>query len=211
MAAKISKPVLYSGVLVFVVAIFMMTSPGEPSAPTKSLKDLRAGSGSKRVATAYAKDDLEASFPRLNEQAKNAFKPLVARMEAGLTGGGLAPNEFPASFAGGEIGWFYTGTVVEDNIPSALVENQLTGEGMYLLVGQKLGQTVIAQISPTYIVVRDTTGQSLRLDLLRDTPEIGDGYGDLLVEPVRPDVGDLARRGRGEAGQLERGLPGIEE
>src|SRR5690349_20934960 len=124
MAAKVSKPVLYGGILVAVVAVIMLTSPSQPTGGKSSpkLSDLRKGkTTSKKSGVQVYPGDINAKFPRLGEEPRNSFMPLVVNMDA--VSGGLAPNEFPASYAGGESGWFYTGTVIEDNVPSALVEN----------------------------------------------------------------------------------------
>jgi len=186
-AAKVSRPVVYGGLLFVAIAGFVLTTPPPDSG--------KGGGGlpdrSKRTAASQAgpftEEDRTARFDRLNEGARNSFRPLVARRDAGYAGDGLAPNEFPASYTGGETGWFYTGTVVVDDVPSALVENERTGEGQFLMVGERLKRAVIAQITPTYIVVRNTSGQSVRLDLLRDRAEPGEEFDDMGVEPVRPD------------------------
>ena len=215
MAAKVSKPVLYAGILVGAVALIMVTTPGEESGgkPGLTLAEIRKGkSQSSKTGSAFTEADLKAKFERLNEEPRNAFMPLVVRLDAGMNGGGLAPNEFPSTFTGGESGWFYTGTVIEDNVPSALVENQVTGEGYYLKVGEALKKSVITKITPTYILVNGTAGKSLRLDLLADPPEIEDGFSNLAVEPVRPNVeGIIGRQNDRPGGQTNRGVPGLEE
>jgi hypothetical protein len=182
--AKVSRPVLYGGILGVGVIVWLATTPQGPAEGVGGKLD-RSSSRSRQVQTQFTEEDLKARFDRLNEQPRNAFRPLVARTDKG---GKLAPNEFPASYTGGEAGWFYTGTVVVNDVPSALVENEVSGEGLYLTVGESLKSAVIAQITPTYIVVRATSGQTLRLDLLRDVPEEGEGIEDLGLEPVRPDV-----------------------
>lgn len=215
MAAKVSKPILFAGILVGAVALIMVTSPSDESGGTSgmTLAELRkGGSQSKKVASAFDEGDVNAKFDRLNEDPKNAFMPLVVRLDAGMSGGGLAPNEFPANFTGGEPGWFYTGTVIENNVPSALVENMTTGEGYYLKVGDALKKSVIAKITPTYILVNGVAGKSLRLDLLADPPEIEGGFSNLAVEPVRPDVeGIIGRQNGRPGGSSDRGIPGLEE
>lgn len=211
--AKVSRPVLYGAIAAIGLIGYMLSTPPKTTGGSKgkTLAELRAGSKGRTVAASVSKEDLEARFERLNEQPRNAFMPLVAKLEGGVAGGGLAPNEFPVVFTGGEVGWFYTGTVIEDSVPSALVENQLTGEGMYLKVGDRLKTSTITQIAPTYIVVSGRGGQALRLDLLADPPEIENGFGNLAVEPVRPNVDNIAEGPRRPTGQIERGIPGFDE
>jgi hypothetical protein len=185
--AKVSRPVLYGGILLLGVVAWFATAPDEPSSTGKKLSLNRGKSTTKGAAEEFTQEDLDASFPRLNEAARNAFNPLVARKESG-SGGELAPNEIPASFTGGEAGWFYTGTTIVDDVPSALLENELTGQIEYLNVGDKVKRAVIAQIAPTYIVVTSPGGQDLRLNLLEDAPDEGVNVRDLGLTPVRPDV-----------------------
>lgn len=187
MAVKVSRPVVYGSLIVVVIAAFALTTPPSGSGAGGGKLPERSKRGATNKVQTYTEEDRTARFDRLNEAARNSFRPLVARRDAGYAGGGLAPNEFPASYTGGETGWFYTGTVVVDDVPSALVENERTGEGQFLLVGERLKRAVIAQITPTYIVVRNSAGQSVRLDLLRDPAEPGEQYEDMGVEPVRPD------------------------
>ena len=183
--ARVSRPMMYGAILVVAVAAFVMTTPKDA--------DDRDGPDPRRAARSAAGPptgvfdyDYDAEFEQLNESPNNAFMPLVARTSR--NSGGIAPNEFPAEYAGGESGWFYTGTVIIDDVPSALVENELTGDGMFLKVGENLKRTTISEIAPTYIVVTGTTGRSLRLDLLRDLPEPGNEFEGLVIEPVRPDL-----------------------
>jgi hypothetical protein len=185
--AKLSRPVLYGGLLLVGVIAWFATAPEKSTTSGNKLSLNRNRASSKEAAPEFTKEDLDASFPRLNEQARNAFNPLVARKESG-SGGELAPNEIPASFTGGEAGWFYTGTTIVDDVPNALLENELTGQIEYLSVGDKVKRAVIAQIAPTYIVVTSPGGQNLRLNLLEDAPDGGVDVRDLGLTPVRPDV-----------------------
>ena len=186
--AKPSRPLIYGGLFVFALAAYFMTEPQSSDGEDRSgpRRGANAGDGLPDGVFPY---DFDAEFPALNESPKNAFMPLVARTRR--NSGGIEPNEFPPAYAGGESGWFYTGTVIIDDVPSALVENQLTGDGMYLHVGEYLKKTTISEIAPTYIVVKSTTGRSLRLDLLRDLIEPGDEFDGLMIEPVRPDLSGI--------------------
>jgi hypothetical protein len=179
--------VLYGGLLLVGVIAWFATAPQDAPPSGKKLGLGNGRSSSSKANEKFTQEDLDASFPRLNEQARNAFNPLVARRESG-SGGELAPNEIPASFTGGEAGWFYTGTAIVDDVPNALLENELTGQIEYLNVGDKVKRAVIAQIAPTYIVVTSPGGQNLRLNLLEDAPDEGVDVRDLGLAPVRPDV-----------------------
>lgn len=186
--AKVSKQLLYGGILVVAVAAFIMTAPQDSEDGGRS-GPRSTGRTDSELPDGITQNDYDAEFEPLNESPASAFMPLVARTSRNT--GGIEPNEFPPAYAGGEVGWFYTGTVVIDDVPSALVENELTGDGMYLEVGENLKRTTIMEIAPTYIVVKGTTGRSLRLDLLRDLPEPGDEFDSLEIVPVRPDLNGM--------------------
>ncbi len=188
--ASVSRPVLYGGIALLGAIAWFATAPDDASGIGGSGKLNRGNSASKQVQSDITEEDYKAArnpFPRLNEGTKNAFNPLVARQEQGATGA-LAPNEIPASYTGGEAGWMYTGTMIVNDVPSALLENQMSGDVLYLMVGQRVKRAVIAQIAPTYIVVKGAGGQSLKLDLLADRAEPGEDTGNFGFEPVRPDV-----------------------
>ncbi len=188
--AKLSRPVLYGGIVLLGMIAWFATAPSGDSAAGTGTKLIRGRTTAAQVQADITAEDLEAAknpFPRLNEASRNAFNPLVARQEQGATGA-LAPNEIPASYTGGEPGWKYTGTMIVNDVPSALLENEMSGDVLYLMVGGRVKRAVIAQIAPTYIVVRGAGGQSLKLDLLRDLPEEGVDNGNFGFEPVRPDV-----------------------
>jgi hypothetical protein len=101
----------------------------------------------------------------------------------------------------------YTGTTIVDDVPSALLENQLSGDILYLLVGENVKRAVISQIASTYIVVKGAGGQSMRLDLLIDRPEEGEEYSGMGFQPARPEVpGALSGPIRANSDVGSRGL-----
>ncbi len=184
MASDKSRPFIYGGVVVVAIAGFLLTGPVKPTASNEVKKPKKSSSASKKID--FTVEDFEAKFVPVNSGLKNAFVPLVARSVSGSSGG-LAPNEFPTSLTNGEAGWFYTGTVIVDEVPSALIENEKTGEGMYLKVGEKFKSTMITEIAPSYIVVSTSSGRPIRMNLLEDTPEFDETpFPNVSVEPVRP-------------------------
>ncbi len=188
--AKLSRPVLYGGLALLGLIAWFASAPSGESASGTGIKLIRGKTTSAKAQAEFTQEDFDAAknpFPRLNEAPRNAFNPLVARLEQGASGA-LAPNEIPASYTGGEPGWKYTGTMIVNDVPSALLENEMSGDVLYLMVGDKVKRAVIAQIAPTYIVVRGAGGQSLKLDLLRDLPDEGVDNGNFGFEPVRPEV-----------------------
>lgn len=180
-----------------VIVGFIMTAPPDSTGIDEAKKVNRKGSKTAKVIV-FQEDDFTAQFESVNSGLKNAFVPVVARAESGSSGG-LAPNEFSTALTNGEPGWFYTGTVIVDEVPSALIENISTGEGMYLKVGEKFKNVVIAEITPTYIVVSTSSGRPIRMNLLDDAPELDETpFTGMSIEPVRPS---------GPTGPIGSGLP----
>lgn len=184
MAIDKQRLMIYGGLVVVAIAGFVLTSPVKP---TESETVNRASKGrSSTKKSVFTEEDLSARFGPVNMRLKNSFVPLVARTGMG-SAGGLAPNEFPTSLTSGEKGWFYTGTVIVDDVPSALIENEQTGEGYYLKVGEAFKEAVITEIAPSYIVVSTPNGRPYRMNLLDDSPELDDApFTGVTVEPVRP-------------------------
>lgn len=187
--AKIPKPLIYGGIGAIILTAVILNSP-EPDGGVQAGRQNRgSGRTSSKVDERFTEDDYNYVVARLNESLKNAFIPLVSREGSG-SGSGLMPNELPSSFTDGEPGWLYTGTVEVNGVPSTLLENKVTGDGMYLKVGEKLKRTMITKIAPTYIEVESYTGRTWTLYLLRDLPDPDDDFYGLEIEPVRPNVGN---------------------
>lgn len=189
--AKVNRMVIYVGILAVGIAGFVLTAP--PELPERSSTRKRPTAKKTEVAEVFTKEDYAAKFDRLNEPVKNAFKPLIVRASASALQGELRPNQVPIAFADGEGTWYYTGTAVVDQVPTALVENQSTGEATFLKVGQRWKNATVARITPTTLTLAGPGGKSLTLELLAD-PVITDDFTGLSVEPLNPLNGPINGR-----------------
>lgn len=190
--AKANRTYIYIGVVALAIAGFVLTAP--PEAPAGKSSTRRKPPAKKAaVAETFTEEDFNAKFERLNEPIKNSFKPLVVRKAGGQSQGQLMPNQVPIDFTQGDGSWFYTGTAVVDQIPTALVENRTTGEAVFLKVGQKWLASTVTRITPTTLSLSGPSGKSLTLELLVD-PAISDEFTGMSVEPINPLSGPIGTR-----------------
>jgi len=189
--AKTNRTWLYVGILVLGVAGFILTAPPEVE-PRSSTRKKPVAKKETAVET-FTKEDYDAKFERLNEPVKNSFKPLIVRSSGSNAQGALRPNQVPVLFTDGEGTWFYTGTAVIDQVPTALVENQTTGEATFLKVGQRWKRSTVTRITPTTLSLAGPNGNVLTLELLAD-PVISDDFTGMTVEPLNPLSGPIGNR-----------------
>ncbi len=210
MNKKYERPIIYGTIAIVAIAGFWFTREEPPATGSKRpTPRLGASQSTAEVPDGFTQADFDAEFPALNESLNNAFKPVVARSGSGYGGSGLAPNEVPASYTGGEPGWFYTGTAIIDDVPTALMENASTSEGLFLKVGEKLRKATIIGIAPTYIQVRGVGGQTLTLDLLADPLDPDEEIEGIGFQPVVPDMSELLNDPRFQQGGNEGSAPPV--
>jgi hypothetical protein len=166
---------IYGAVIVLGIVGWIATEP-EDGPKRQSPTRQQAGASSRTSSntssdTGYTDEDYEASFALLNEEVRNTFKPLVIPNKGRR--GQLNPNEIPASFVDGKNIWVYTGTVVIDEAPMALVEDPQTGSSEFLEVGQQWMRSKVAKITPNSLKLNGPDGASRTMELLRDPAEIG--------------------------------------
>jgi hypothetical protein len=162
--AKISKPVLYTVLLGVAALIFVYATEPDP-AP--------AGTGTKRTATktvnkkadVYLPEDYKAKFASLNEVPKDAFHPLVVRKTSGTQASPPDPDGIPFDATGGEPDWHYTGLVEVNGTKMALIENDSTGEGVYLRRGDRWKKIVVSSISDEALILVGPGGTPFRIKL----------------------------------------------
>lgn len=217
---KISKPTIYMLVLLVAVAVWYFATGDTPtkakSSITKSKKVVK-----KVKDTEYTEEDYTAKFASLRSPTKNVFSPLVARSK-GLRGtlGGIdqGPMMVPPELTLGEATWTYTGMAEVDNVPTALVENTETQDGVFLKRGEKWKLATVYRISEDELVlsgpdgVRHTvkvSGTESATQVAQPANNAAAGFQPLRITPnmtgpiggsnpagiqVQPDAG--GRRGR---------------
>ncbi len=189
--AKTNRTWLYIGVLVVGVIGFILTEPPDIAGRSTTRKKPQVKKDA--VTETFTKEDYEAKFDRLNEPIKNSFKPLIVRNSGSKSDGALLPNQIPIIFTDDEGIWFYTGTAVIDQVPTALVENRTTGEATFLKVGQRWKRSSVTRITPTSLSLAGPNGNALTLELMAD-PEISDDFTGMNVEPLNPLSGPIGNR-----------------
>lgn len=195
--AKISRPVLYTLVLGAVAyAAVVLTEPEQP-APKATTKKPTAPKVSV-TGTEYTPEDLKAKFVALNEMPKNAFKPLVVRASAESAANAVPPqpNGIPSKLTGGTGNWVYSGSVEVNGVTSALLEDQKTGEGIYLKRGQKWFNATVTDIGDESIVLAGPDGTTTRVSVAQ--PDAAPSVS-APVTPVAPPL----------SGVIGGGNPGI--
>lgn len=204
-AQKSNRTFLYVGLAAVGIAGFILTSPpetgkvgGKLRKPTKKVTS--------KTADVFTKEDETAVFTRLNDSAKNSFKPLIVRDDALGAGATLMPNQIPAAYTGDTGIWTYTGTAIIDEVPQALVESS-TGEMDFLKVGQAWKSCRVTRITPTSLTLSGPNGMVRTMELLAD-PVVPD-FGGIGVEPINPMRGPVD--GRGASLRAQSGTPGSGE
>lgn len=179
---KINRPLLYAAIAVVGVGIYLST---EPSVTRKGAPRRNASaSAASNLPEGFTQQDLTAKFERSTGTAKNAFQPLIARQAGAETA--AAPDAVPTILTAGESGWYYTGMAEVDGIPTGLLENRSTGEGVFLKQSEKWKDATVRSISPFVLILVGSNGKSytLRVSELSGTPQmLAQGYA-----PVSPQL-----------------------
>lgn len=170
---KLTRPMIYGAVLVVGVGGFLLTQPEQVTRKGAPKRNSRTTASSPTTEGITA-EDRKAKFVRVTSPARNAFQPLVTKVTTQAQAN-RRPNEFPLSLTGGTTPWYFTGTAIVNQVPRALVENNSTGEALFVGVGDAVGLARIVQVGPRFLVVTGKAGSSVRLDLLADLePEEGE-------------------------------------
>ncbi len=200
--AKISRPMLYGGLVVVAVAAFLLTGE-KPAAPRTEKTKTKAAITKK--TSLFTQEDYDASFDSVNETAKNAFQPLVKR-ERALTG------TSPAALALGDPNWIYTGMAEVDGVSMALMENTVTQEGAFVKLGERWQGATVRRITPESITFDSPRGsqtillESHRQFLIEHAEDEPVSTGGMEFRPLPVDPGNL--RGLiGGAPRAERTAP----
>jgi hypothetical protein len=204
--AKVSRPIIYAAL--FGVVAYAAVVLTEPETPTKKTTKKTTATAKKNANDPYLPQDYKAKFERVNLPVKNAFKPLVVRQSAGGALDSLRLDGLPAGFAGGDPNWRYTGTAEIDGVRVALIENHVSGDGVFLKVGETWNQTVLTSIETEAIVMVGPGGAVRRIRLGEpEESRVASGntvpnQGMAAVPPVR--VGGIS--GPISAGPLDGGM-----
>lgn len=158
--AKVSKPTMYLLVLTVAVAIWFFTTDSS-STKSKSSAYKTKKVVKKDKETDLTDEDYKAKFASITTPARNIFAPLVSRSK-GLRGSSgsidQGPMMIPPELTLGQATWTYTGMAEVDGVPTALVENSETQEGVFLKRGEKWKLATIYSISEDALVLSGPDG-----------------------------------------------------
>ena|SRR5579871_5432944 len=196
-------------ILIFIGGLIYALMPeGSPPKGPKPPAALAVKKSSNADEIVYTEADQRASFASLSQPLKNSFKPLVVRTNG--PGGQVSgkDNAVPAYMARGDGNWIYSGTASIDGVPTALLENGSTGEGVYLKDGERWKDLTVLAINPDSISIRGAeSGEELTLRLASPTTEED-------MKPANPapalqgPIGNMTISPLG-AGGAPGGAPGI--
>lgn len=191
--AKGNRLYLYGGLALVVVAALILTEPQKVQRPPRKSAAVTRPVKTDKALEDFDERDQKATFEPVALTTRDAFKPLVVRGEGvGPDSAGL-PNQVPPSFASGEAGWFFTGAAVIDQVPTALIENTQTGQGLYVKQGDLWKNCRVERITPTSLTL--AAGDSVRtLMLLADVPQPEPSGGS--TRPLNPLTGPVGVQSR---------------
>ena len=147
---KISRPVVYS--LVGAVAVYAVVLLTQPDAPARTHK-VRVVRTARADADAFTAADLSARFARYQAGKRN---PFLSKMPS------VKPQAGAASGAGrGE--WSLTGINIINGVPNALVENNATGDSVFLRPGDRWRGLRVLSIGTDAVAFLNALGQQTHL------------------------------------------------
>jgi uncharacterized membrane protein YgcG len=147
----------------------------------------------------FLKEDYTAHFERVATTPKDNFKPIVYKVP-NVKIANAQMNIIPPAFAGGEQNWSYTGSAEIDGVLEALLENKVTGDNVFLKVGDTWKGISVEEITDdTLVLASPETGLEKKLELpTEDTPAAGFAP---VNPPLRGNIGPLGVQPDGSAMQ----------
>lgn len=187
--------------LIGVLAVAAWIILGSSSEPTKpATKKVLASVGSKKGNEEWNDSDLKAKaadFEPVAGTLKDAFKPLIVSKKPAAGTGPSQVNVVPPAFAGGEPNWTYTGSAQIDGVLEALLENKVTGDSVFLKVGDTWKGISVEEITDDSLVLASPiTATEKKLELPPDVvtgPAAGPGgFAPANVNsPLRGNIGPM--------------------
>ncbi len=203
----IKKPIFWIGVVALGAVAWVATAPEEAGSGISTRKPTAKKSAVKKGQVAFLEEDDDAKFEPVNIELKNSFQPVIARRSGGFGAGEGQANAIPPEFAGGDSGWFFTGNAEIDSVPTALLENRSSGEGVFLKAGDRWKSCTIAQILPDSVVMKGPSGTKTFALVNEERPKaLAGGFAPLPVA-VPNELRNNNNRGRNsQSGQPSFGM-----
>ena len=206
-SSNLKKLLLVAGGLV--VICFVAFPSSDPGNAVKHPMVFGAGDSAskKKVDPYHLPEDDNAKFSAIGASIKNSFVPLVTKgMGSKLETGGI-----PNSFTNGEGSWTYTGNMTVDGVPNALLENSVSGDGVFLRPGQHWKTLRLIAVKDDSIELEGPSGERKTVYFadksLNVTSSSGNNLsplppaaiqGNLPTGPAQPGTGRPARTPRGQ-------------
>jgi len=162
----------------------------EPETPKASRRTARASAA--KGSEGFTQEDYDARFPQVPMKLRNPFVPLVAskRGKGGPLVGGIPP-----ALAGGDPNWMYKGMAEIDSVPMALVENQKTGEGVFLRHGELWNGARVVAITPEALTLAGPDGLQRTVDVASEEQPTPPMVAAGATSELRPVTLDPSLRG----------------
>ena len=155
--SSLPKVMIAGGILVAIV-VLMPNDSAPVKKAGKGFQFAGAGGSSKKKTDLFEPEDYKAQFGDLDGEMKNSFRPLVAKNGGVNSLNSASVNTIPTSFTGGEQNWIYTGNMTVNTVPNALLENTVSGEGVFLKPGEKWKTMQLRQVMNDSIVLEGEDG-----------------------------------------------------
>jgi hypothetical protein len=183
---KISRPVLY--ILIGAVAIGAFYLTNEEVVARKGATKKKTTSIASKLPEGFTEADLTAKFSRIAEPPKDAFVPIVVRSNEGGAETALSPNAVPSVLTGGDPNWVYTGMAEIDGIPMGLLENKVTGEGVFLKHSESWKMATVTGISPFSLILVAKSGKNYTLTITESENRSSGLLANNGFAPVNPNM-----------------------
>jgi hypothetical protein len=166
--SKIS-PTIRIVVLVALVLIIYMAFQDFSPAPTTPVHH-KTYAAQTANASGILPEDLNAHFPRYSGGKRDAFLPAVFPPNSGGQG--------DLSSVGKRGGWTLTGINLANGVPSALVEDNSTGNSAFLETGDHWNGLKVLAIGDGYVSLENAFGQQTRLSFPLPPPDTSQTSGN---------------------------------
>ncbi len=166
--AKISRPILYMGVVGVIALVWLYTS--DPDAVSKKGKKTLTKTGS-RAGEGITEEDLKAQYARYTGKQRDGFFPKVIPAKSAL---GEAPR---GNVLGNLDTWNLTGVSVVNKIRSATLENIATKEIDFVKAGDRWNGLRVMAVGEDHVILRNAKEQQTRLTFVEPTPDKGSALG----------------------------------
>lgn len=205
----LKKPIFWIATAVLGYAGYTMTEAPPESGSGIKVTARKPSKPKKTTAIEFTEEDFNAEFDPVNIVVKDSFHPLVVRNGSRLNRSSIAANVIPSTFAGGETGWVYTGNAELEGVATALLENRVTNEGVFVKRGEKWKGAIVTAIYSDSIVLRGEEGETMTFSLVNEQ-STASPVASANLSPMRMNVpgnmsGPIGSQGFGMTPQMGDG------